>query len=122
MVQELNITGSKLFANKLQKGGKTFYEPYLFATTTYPSTDKDGKSIMIKRDINVPLSMLRGDQTIEDDKAGVDELQRLTDELNKPKTQSKKTFTKSELTKKAKDAGYSYDEYFEIVKDKITVK
>lgn len=31
----------------------------------------------------------------------------------------KKTYTKAELEKKAKDAGYSYDEYYDLVKDKI---
>lgn len=35
---------------------------------------------------------------------------------------SKPTFTKADLQKKADAAGYSYDEYYNLVKDKITLK
>lgn len=38
------------------------------------------------------------------------------------KSTGKKVYTKAELTKKAKDAGYTYDEYYALVKDKVEVK
>lgn len=39
-----------------------------------------------------------------------------------PKTQAKKQYTKAELTAKAKAAGYTYNEYYDLVKDKVEVK
>lgn len=80
-VGELNITGSKIYSSKLTKNGKEFYVPVLYATATM----LDGEGKTVTKNVEVPLSMLRGDKTIEDNKAGIDELQRKTDELNKSK-------------------------------------
>ncbi len=53
----------------------------------------------------------------------VDELFKGTNKSSAPKAASaKKVYTKAELTKKAKDAGYTYDEYYKLVKDKVEVK
>lgn len=42
---------------------------------------------------------------------------------NQPKTASgKKEYTKAQLAEKAKAAGYTYEEYYDLVKDKVTVK
>ena len=36
--------------------------------------------------------------------------------------ESKKILTKKDIESRAKAAGYSYDEYYELVKDKVTIK
>jgi len=40
----------------------------------------------------------------------------------KNKPSAKKSFTKQELKSKAEAAGYTYDEYYELVKDKVNIK
>lgn len=117
-IGQLNVSGGQILSNKVQENGKEKYVPYLYATTSYVTVDEDGKEKTIKKDVEIPLSALRGQKVLEKHKKAIDEIERKTEELNK----EKKSYTKSQLQKMAENAGYAYDEYYQLVKDKIQLK
>ena len=119
-VGQLNITGGEIYSTKFQEAGtkKVKYVPMLYTTATVPMPD--GKSVT--KNVQIPLDKIKDQKVLAKHKEAIDEIQKKTEALNQKKVATKKTLSKAELTKKAKDAGYTYDEYYEIVKDKIEVR
>ena len=120
-VGQLNISGGQILSTKITENGKTKYVPYLYTSTTItkPATAfVEAKTI--KKDIEVRLSDIRGQRVIEKHKKAVDEIERLTEGLNKPEQKTSagkaytvkgKSYSKSDVKKAADASGMTIDEY-----------
>lgn len=114
---QLNITGGEIYSTKIKQGDKSTYVPMLYTTATMLGTD--GKTVT--KNVKIPLDKIKDQKVLAKHKEAIDEIQKKTEALNKKET-TKKVLTKAEIEKRAKAANYTYDEYFELIKDKVTVK
>lgn len=82
------------------------------------SMTRSGK-LTKEKTVLVPLSDMKGSLEQQKINSSVDE--KAFEKLQKSSS-GKKTFTKADLAKKAKAAGYTYDEYYKLVKDKVNIQ
>lgn len=118
----IDFSGGEINVIQRHKGK---VEPYIFATATKQIekeiTDDNGNVIHEKISYPIAIPLKDVSNILHQEGIQYKWAQELADKKNSS-TATKKSYTKAELTAKAKAAGYTYDEYYNLVKDKITLK